>query len=162
MLLYIVRHGEAGQHGDPAYPDDSLRPLTKPGNKSFKKFSRKLVKRGISPKVVFTSPLVRCRQTAELLVGECPESPELVEHAALAPESDLQQLIAATRERDAAEVAWVGHAPDVGQLAAALIGSDTAAIDVAKGAVVCVRFHGELAAGDGELLWMATPQLLKC
>ena len=35
MLLYIVRHAYAGQHGDPHYPDDSLRPLTKRGRKQF-------------------------------------------------------------------------------------------------------------------------------
>ena len=27
MNLYIVRHAFAGQHGDPNYPDDALRPL---------------------------------------------------------------------------------------------------------------------------------------
>jgi len=37
MRLYIVRHAFAGQHGDPNYPDDSLRPLTSQGRKKFKR-----------------------------------------------------------------------------------------------------------------------------
>ncbi len=35
MKLYIVRHGLAGEHGDPRYPDDRLRPLTDEGRKRF-------------------------------------------------------------------------------------------------------------------------------
>ena len=42
MLLYIVRHAFAGQHGDPSYPDDSLRPLTKKGRKQFRRVVKKL------------------------------------------------------------------------------------------------------------------------
>ncbi len=47
--LYIVRHAFAGQHGDPRYPDDALRPLTKRGTKQFRKVVKKLHRRGFAP-----------------------------------------------------------------------------------------------------------------
>ena len=46
MLLYIVRHAFAGQHGDPRYPDDSLRPLTNKGRKQARRMIKKLARRG--------------------------------------------------------------------------------------------------------------------
>ncbi len=49
MLLYIVRHAYAGQHGDPRYPDDALRPVTKRGRKQFARVVKKLAKRGFAP-----------------------------------------------------------------------------------------------------------------
>ena len=40
MVVYIVRHAAAGQHGDPRFPDDSLRP-TKEGRKCFRRLVKK-------------------------------------------------------------------------------------------------------------------------
>ena len=36
MELYFLRHGLAGQYGDPQYKDDSLRPLTAEGQKKMR------------------------------------------------------------------------------------------------------------------------------
>ena len=74
MLLYIVRHAPAGQHGDPRYPNDSLRPLTRKGERRFERLVKRLVEHGLAPTLVVTSPLVRCRQTAEVLVAGCGRS----------------------------------------------------------------------------------------
>ena len=60
MLLYLVRHAYAGQHGDPRYRDDSLRPLTTKGRKRFRRVIKKLSQRGFGPTLVATSPFVRC------------------------------------------------------------------------------------------------------
>lgn len=159
MLLYIVRHGLAGQHGDPRYPDDALRPLTAKGHKQFRRVVKKLSRRGFVPQRVATSPLLRCRQTAELICERISGSPELVELDALRPGSQLDQLIDWSNEQALDELAWVGHAPDVDALAAMLIGASAESLAFAKGAIAAIAFDDRIEAGQGQLRWLATPAL---
>jgi len=165
MILYIVRHAWAGHHGDPDWPDDDERPLSAGGKKRFAAMAQILAGLGVLPSVVATSPLVRCVQTAELLaeaVGDqMGKPPALVEFDALRPGSDLDSLVAWTREQaeEHDEVAWVGHAPDVGRLAGILIGGSPG-IRFAKAGVAAIRFDGKPAPGDGELRWLVTAKML--
>jgi phosphohistidine phosphatase len=164
MILYIIRHAWAGHYGDPDWSDDRRRPLTQEGRKRFARVVQKLVKGGLSPEVILTSPLVRCRQTAEIVAQEVSGAPEVIQRDELAPGSDLHGLLAWTRREAAAcsEVAWVGHAPDVGWLTAELIGSSRGEIRFAKGAVAAVRFDEPLAPGRGQLRWLVTAKVLGC
>jgi phosphohistidine phosphatase SixA len=162
MLLYIARHAYAGQHGDPRYPDDALRPLTTKGRKQFRRMMKKLRRRGFAATLVATSPLVRCRQTAGVICDRVSPAPELVELDSLAPGSQLDALVAWSNEQGVEELAWVGHAPDVDRLAAALAGARDGAIVFAKGAVAAIQFDEEIAVGQGELRWLATPKVLGC
>lgn len=161
--LYIVRHGLAGEHGDPQYSDDRLRPLTDEGRKRFSAMMKQLADAGVSPQVVATSPLVRCRQTAEILVERAGGKTKLVELSALEPGSKLDVLIQWTNDQRRAEVAWVGHAPDVSDLAAALVSDNgNPLIRFAKGAIACIAFDGAVALGAGELQWLVTAKVLGC
>jgi len=158
--LYIVRHAWAGDHGDPQYPDDRLRPLTKDGIKRFHLVAEKLANRGVEVDIIATSPLVRCRQTAEILSHELSGKPKVVELAALAPGSDLQGLLEWTEQQNVDRVAWVGHAPCVGRLCAALIGPDEGAIDFSKGATAAIGFDEPPSVGQGVLRWLVTAKML--
>ena len=160
--LYIVRHAWAEERDETRWPDDGLRPLTGKGRKRFAKFLKRLSSAGFEPTLVATSPLVRCRETADLLLEQLDGEAKLVELDALRPGSDLSALLAWAAEQPDQEIAWVGHAPDVGDLAAALIGEGTAAIRFAKGAVVAIRFDARLDRAAGELQWLATAKLLGC
>jgi phosphohistidine phosphatase len=163
MKVYIIRHGLAGEHGDPRYPDDRMRPLTDEGRKRFADTMKRLSNVGFEPQFVATSPLVRCRQTAEIVVDRVRGKPKLTELAALEPGSDLDALIEWTNERNMDEVAWVGHAPDVSDLAASLLGPrGETAIRFTKGAVACIAFDGDVARGAGELQWLVTAKVLGC
>jgi phosphohistidine phosphatase SixA len=161
-LLYIVRHAFAGQHGDPHWPDDALRPLTSKGRKQFRRLVKKLARRGFAPQVVATSPFVRCRQTADEICQRVCPAPELVELDALKPGGSLDELVSWSKGKSVDSLAWVGHSPDVDQLAAALLGMRGGTIDFAKGAVAAIRFENEVVAGDGELIWFTNPKILKC
>lgn len=164
MILYVIRHAWAEQYGDPAWPDDSRRPLTDAGKKRFAKMIEMLVQRDFAPQLIATSPLVRCRQTAEIAAEVVPGSPVVIARDELAPGSDLAGLVAWTNRKAAnsSEVAWVGHAPDVGHLTAALIGSPDSQVRFAKAAVAAVRFDAPLVPGEGELRWLVTAKLLGC
>jgi phosphohistidine phosphatase len=167
MILYIIRHAWAEDADESRWPDDFDRPLTSEGQKRFAKMVRLLAEREFAPQAVATSPLVRCRQTAEIVVrglADRQAEPRLAGLDALAPGSDLASLLAWT-EREAAdcdEVAWVGHAPDVSHLTAALIGSPQGWIRFAKGAVASIEFDDSPAPGGGELRWLTTAKLLGC
>src|SRR6516165_9033660 len=143
MLLYIVRHAWAEQRDPERYPNDDVRPLTGEGKKRFAKVVERLAEGGFRPTLIATSPLVRCRQTADIIVKHLPDKAKLVELDALRPGSDLNALVEWTAAQQDEAIAWVGHAPDVGDLAASLIGDGTAAIRFAKGAVAAVEFDGK-------------------
>jgi len=161
MIIYIVRHAYAYERGDPRWPDDSQRPLAKRGVKRFRRVVKRLARRGFEPGVIATSPYVRCRQTAEIVAEHAGQSPAVVELAALEPGSDFESLVEWTRQSiDAAPVVWVGHEPDVGKLAAALLGDNDAGIRFAKGAVAAIDVEGEGGYGRGTLQWLATAKIL--
>ncbi len=162
MNIYIIRHAWAGHGGDPAWPDDSQRPLTPEGRKRFRRMVKKLAARGFDPQIVLTSPLVRCRQTAEVVAEVVDGKPRVVEREELAPGADLDLLLSwmerEARSRD--QVAWVGHAPDVGRLASELISDGHGDIRFAKGAVAAIRFDGFPEPAQGELCWLVTAKTL--
>jgi phosphohistidine phosphatase len=160
MILYIVRHAWAGERDEKRYPNDDLRPLTPDGKKRFSKMLDRLDDAKIRPTWIATSPLVRCRQTADLLAKHLPEPPEIMELVSLRPESDLGEILAWTGRRNDEEIAWVGHDPDVSDLAAALIGDGSASIRFTKGAIAAIRFQGAVERNAGQLAWLATAGLL--
>ncbi len=162
MNLFIIRHAWAGQHGDPAYPDDSLRPLTDEGRKRFTRMVEALVPRGLTPQLVVTSPMLRCVQTAEILAEAIGKKTKVVQRKELLPGGDPKRLLAWTEEQGSGleQVAWVGHAPDVGHLVASLIGLENGWLDLKKGAVAATRFPQSPEFGHGELQWLVTAKIL--
>ncbi len=160
MLLYIIRHAWAGERDTDQWPDDTQRPLTDEGRKRFNKFLKRLTDVRFAPSIIASSPLLRCKQTAEIIAKRFPSTPNIVQLDALAPGSNLEAMIQWTAELDNDEVAWVGHDPDVRHLVAQLIGGDSANIRIRKGAVAAIRFEEGIGLGKGELQWLATAKLL--
>lgn len=162
MIIYIIRHAWAGHADASLWPDDSARPLTRDGRKRFRRVVELVASRGFNPQLVITSPLVRCRQTANLVAEGVARRPEVVEREELLPGSDLDLLLAWT-EREASQhnqVAWVGHSPDVGRIAGELISNHHPHIHFAKGSIAAVRFEVLPEPGHGELRWLVTADLL--
>jgi phosphohistidine phosphatase len=162
MDLYIIRHAWAGQFGDPAWPNDAQRPLTEEGRGRFAQMAATLVERGCVPDVIATSPMVRCVQTAEVLAQAIGDHAEVVQRAELLPGGDAESLIAwtAKQARRHGQMAWVGHAPDVGRLAAAVLGQSGGWLHFSKGAVAAIRFEASPWSGRGELRWLVTAKVL--
>ena len=163
-MLYIVRHAWAGYFGDPAWPDDSQRPLTDKGKERFAKVVEILTDREFLPQVIATSPYVRCRQTAEIIADICPTSPNIIVIEELAPAGESAGLLQWTAEQAVTyeQIAWVGHAPDVGHLTAALIGNGDSWVRFAKGAVAAIEFEDDTNLSEGELRWLTTAKILGC
>jgi phosphohistidine phosphatase len=158
--LYLIRHALAEDRGE-AWPDDAKRPLTEEGMSRMRKAARGLARLGVSIDVVLSSPLVRARQTAEIVAATLAPRPSLVNAESLAPDgsfgaviADLEKHVRKTR------LALVGHEPAIGELAARLIGSRHA-IEFKKGAVCRIDLTAIPPSGPGELRWLMTPKILR-
>jgi phosphohistidine phosphatase len=158
--IYFIRHGLAEERGE-AWPDDAKRPLTDEGMSRMRKAVRGLSRMGVSIDVVLTSPLVRTRQTAEIVAAGLDPRPSLVNLESLAPAGSYAAVLA-DLEKHARKnrIALVGHEPMIGEIAARLIGSRHP-IEFKKGAVCRIDVEALPPAGPGELRWLMTPKILR-
>ena len=160
--LYFVRHGLAEERGD-AWPDDAKRPLTDEGMSRMRKAARGLARLGVAIDVVLSSPLVRARQTAEIVAAGLDPRPSLVNVDSLAPDGNFTAVVT-DLEKHARKmrIALVGHEPTLGEMAAKLIGSRHP-IEFKKGAVcrIDLKDLSTVGAGAANLRWMLTPKILR-
>lgn len=158
--LYLIRHAIAHERG-PKWPDDTQRPLTKDGVAKMRRAAEGLRAFDVHFDVLLSSPLVRARQTADIVAAAFKRAPKIVEAPDLAPDRGpdaVAKMLGAHKSHD--EVGLVGHEPDLGALAAWLIGADHP-IPFKKGGVARIDVKGAIAKGGGQLIWMATPSLLR-
>ncbi|HVP01706.1 MAG TPA: histidine phosphatase family protein [Solirubrobacteraceae bacterium] len=148
--LWLLRHGEAEPHG--TRPDDD-RALTERGVAQARAAGAALAALGVAPQLVYTSPKVRARQTAEHACEALGVEP--VDYAGLAVGFDAAQALelALGDEDGDGRVLAVGHEPDFSQVVFDLTGGR---IDMKKGGVAGVRLEG----GRGELIVLLRPREL--
>jgi phosphohistidine phosphatase len=158
--LYVIRHGLAETRGE-AWPDDTKRPLSDEGVSRMRKAARGLARMDVSLDVILTSPLVRTRQTAELVAGAFSSRPPIVAIESLAPEGSYQALLADLEKQSRrARIALVGHGPNIGDFAARLAGSRHP-FPLKKGAVCRVDVDALPPSGAGSLRWLVTSRMLR-
>jgi phosphohistidine phosphatase len=158
--LYIVRHAIAAERGD-EWPDDTKRPLTARGMNRFKECLAGIKSLEMTVDEIFTSPLVRASQTAELLAAGLPGNPPVKTLDALAPghaPSAVMGQLAKVAKRH--RIALVGHEPDLGALAAHLIGASRP-LTFKKGGMCRIDVGKISARATGSLIWFVTPKLLR-
>ena len=116
-----MRHGPA--EDDAPSGRDADRQLTTAGRARVRHVVRDLIDRGKAPHIVLSSPLVRARQTAEIVVEEAglaSSALELKNELAMTgrARSLVDQVVAAKRKR----VILVGHEPELSSLVFELTG----------------------------------------
>jgi phosphohistidine phosphatase len=160
LELYLIRHGVAAERGDD-YPDDSKRPLTSGGIARLRKEAKALDALGIGFDHIITSPLTRTKQTADVFAETLKSKPSVSNTDALAPAGTpagvIQELGKHTRK---GRIAIVGHEPNIGELAARLIGARMP-LDFKKGAICRIDFETFPPKGMGQLRWFLTPKMLR-
>jgi phosphohistidine phosphatase len=158
--LYLIRHGVAAERGE-NYPDDTKRPLTSEGVQKLRKEAKAFIALEVTFDVILTSPLVRTRQTAEIVAAAFRNAPPIVNMASLAPGSPHNTIIEElSRHHRRHRIALVGHEPGIGELAARLIGTRKP-LEFKKGAVCRIDVAALPPAGPGQLRWFATPRMLR-
>jgi phosphohistidine phosphatase len=160
LELYLVRHGIAENRGED-WPDDSKRPLTNGGIAKLRKEARGLVALDVTFDQIITSPLVRTRQTADVLAEVLKGKPPIATTDALAPAGTPAAVIQEIgRHARKARLALVGHEPNLGELAAQLIGAK-APLEFKKGGICRIDFDVLPPKGVGALRWFVTPKMLR-
>lgn len=164
LELYLVRHAVAELRG-PDFPDDAERPLTPDGSARFTRAVAGARALGLEFDVVLSSPYARARETAQILCAGLRPKPALLLVDALAPgQKPADVLAAVTRQasvgRGATRLALVGHEPDLGELAARLLGA-RGIVEFKKGAICRIDVDRALPAGPGTLRWLLPPRVLR-
>jgi phosphohistidine phosphatase len=158
--LYLIRHGLAEPRGE-AWPDDAKRPLTEDGMSRLRRSARALARLGVSMDVVLTSPLVRTRQTAEIVAAAFAPRPAVVNVEALAPGGAFAAVTAELEKHTRRlRIAIVGHEPGIGELAARLLGMRHP-VEFKKGAVCRIDLDELPPRGPGTLRWFMSPKILR-
>jgi phosphohistidine phosphatase len=116
VQLYLVRHADAA----PGEPDE-LRSLTADGRDQARRLGEELRAQGVHPNAILTSPLLRARETGNLLCEALGTTAEKDER--LGPGATADSVRQAVAERGD-EVLVVGHQPDCGRIAAELSGGE--------------------------------------
>ena len=159
-VLYLVRHAIAAERGD-EWPDDAQRPLTARGIRRFRACVTGLRELEAALDEIFTSPLVRAKQTADLFAAGMDGKPPVKVLEALAPghtaQNVLTQLAKVAKGR---RIALVGHEPELGELAAHLIGARRA-LPFKKGGVCRIDLEGLRSTRTGTLIWFVGPRVLR-
>jgi phosphohistidine phosphatase len=163
MELYLLRHGIAADRNPRRFPHDSHRPLTADGVARTRKVAQALASLKLKFDAVFTSPYVRARQTADIVVEELAMSAKPRLCNPLAPGGRTGELITEVNrvcKRDST-VLLVGHEPDLSRLASLLISGGPAAALTLKKAGLCVLETDGLVAGRcASLQLLLTPKLM--
>lgn len=160
LELYLVRHAIAAPRGD-AWPDDGKRPLTEEGMTRMRRAARGLASLDDRLDLILSSPLVRARQTADILAGAFTPTPAIATVEALAPGGASAEVIAEIQKHARKRrIALVGHEPGLGELAARLMGARHA-VPLKKGAVARIDLDAESPAVLGTLRWLLPPRVLR-
>lgn len=156
MLLHLIRHAEA----EPHRLDDFSRCLTEKGFKQARRIGCFMKEQCLRPEIILTSPVVRARETAEIiakLMGKPPLTEVPWAACGMNPEVALTELSGYVKLDS---VMIVGHEPDLSSLSAALIGlGRSESIQVAKASLLGVSLP-RLQMGSGILQYLLPVKFL--
>jgi len=154
MNLYFLRHGLAD------WPDwkrpDAERPLTEEGVVRMRASAQTIKQLDLGLAAILSSPLVRARQTADVVAQALGLS--LTIKSQLAPgfaKPALAKLLPAFSQANA--LMFVGHEPDLSEIIADLIGGGQVVMKKGSLARVDIASAESLA---GELVWLLAPKVL--
>ena len=176
MYLYLIRHaiaipvlGGFANDRDPTTADtianDESRPLTKLGRKKMAQVADRLHESGLKFDLIMTSPLVRARQTADILL-ESQLGSYLEISPDLAPAGNLPAWLenwgSRSPDRSVNTLAVVGHEPNLSEWAELLIfGKIYHQIILKKGGIIGLKFPDDrMAIGTAQLYCSIPPKFL--
>ena len=165
MNLYLMRHDIAVDAGDPNIVHDNQRPLSNKGTKRMRRAARGLLRLDIKFDGILTSPILRARQTADIVAATLGMESLLEEISGLASESSVENLLfGLTRYQDREHLLLVGHQPLLGQTLASLIDANrevTREFNLRKGSLCRVEIDDLTVNKPGTLHWLLTAKQLR-
>ncbi|HIK07535.1 MAG TPA: phosphohistidine phosphatase SixA [Trichormus sp. M33_DOE_039] len=163
MELYLIRHGIAEEQQ--ATIKDEERPLIKEGRQKTEKVAQRLQKLGLQFDLIVTSPLVRARQTAEILL-ETGLSSQLEESNHLAPHGHISSWLDFWLQpknfTQNTQLALVGHEPCLSNWAEILLwGEVKGGLVLKKAGMIGVKLpENGSPVGRSQMFWLTPPRYL--
>jgi phosphohistidine phosphatase len=162
MHLYIVRHGIAIDRDDPKCPSEAERYLTEEGVEKTKQVAKGIAALELHADLMISSPYVRAMQTAAIFGAALDYPKQKIRSTdSLLPGAEpgafLREL---AREKNASFVFCFGHAPHVDALLATSVGAQHHITSMKKAGVALVELR-RLSPPSGQLVWLATPKLIR-
>ena len=161
--LYLIRHGIAADRLD--YSTDEDRPLTNEGKKKTQKIATHLHDEfNLQFDLILTSPLVRAKQTAEIL-QKANLATKIEESPHLAPAGDIQtwlDWLDKWQQTGSNSLALVGHQPNLGNWAETLTwGKPRGALVVKKAGIIGLTTpETGSPLGCSVMFWLTPPKFL--
>ena len=155
--IYILRHGHA-QNIDNGL-NDFDRALTEEGIEKISKLSLFFNRLDINLEFVLSSPYVRAKQTAEILISNLTSKPNLKIVDFLSCGASSKEISRGLMEYSSSKnLLLVGHSPDLEIFLGKIIGAER--ITLKKGALAKVSFENSIEM-SGKLEWLITSKLVK-
>jgi phosphohistidine phosphatase len=151
MDLFLMRHGVA--ESPDRYGDDGQRPLTAQGRHDQSRVARVLLPLLEPLDHLISSPLVRARQTADIVADTLQFDGQIEETTILASDCTLGAVLDLLQRYSAAvRILCVGHEPHMSRLSAVFLDGDgRSAIAFQPGSVMGLTFNGHPLPGQGRL-----------
>ena len=158
MKLYLLRHATAVD----VAASDAARALTKEGEEEARIAGEAMTKLRAIPTHIFSSPLVRARQTAQIAARAMGFAGEVETLEELRNDTGTAELLRALKRAGAGpDILLVGHMPSLADHLAGLIGAgEPVGLGFGKGSVACVKMP-ELQPGCGQLQWFMRQKQLR-
>ena len=155
--LWLVRHGETDWNRQGLYQGQADLPLNETGLAQARQTALMLEQAGQRFAALYSSPLLRARQTAEALVREAGFTAMIELMPELAPEADATDVLTALDAHGMAEghALLIGHMPLLGHLAAVLA---EAPLSFEPAQLVRIELADGLRAGGGTVALTLDPR----
>lgn len=157
MKCYFLRHGIAVEP-EAWSGSDFERPLTREGHARMEYEAKAIAELSLDLDAIVTSPLLRAKQTAEIVAERLGRGTKLVEDPRLGAGFNPERLGAIlAAHADAKAIALVGHEPAMSATIGHSIGG--AGIELKKAALAGVEFIHP-ASTSGTLFCLIPPKIL--
>lgn len=157
MNLFLIRHAEAIDYETESVRNDDLRYITPKGRKTSISVFRALKEYFLELDKVFTSPLIRSVQTAEILAVSLKykHDVEIANDLLLGnPPSKVAQLL--KRNTVFNTIALVGHDPMMSELVQTLSDRKELNFEFRKSGVCFIDYNPD--KGEGKFQWFYNPK----
>lgn len=160
MNVGFLRHGPAVARGTEGVAEAD-RPLTPEGRRKTAQAAKGLRALKLEFDAIYTSPLPRAMQTAEIVAGVLQlGAPTVLD--GLSPGGSPRRLLAGLRELDAESPLLVGHEPLLSSaVLLAICGGAAGAIELRKAGLAVVEFEASSARPRGTLKLLLSGRVLR-
>ena len=162
MEIFLLRHGKAEERSY-NIRSDSKRKLTEAGKREITFVAKGIRNLNIDFDFVISSPLVRAKQTAEIIL-KYVNSTKLLIWNELKPEIDVEKTIKKLATiSPSSSVLLIGHEPHLTTLIGTIISPDSKNLNISlkKGGFVHIKASKEKFGILGSLRSILTPKQLK-